>query len=244
MTRNAFTFPSTLKNFCFTNRPPILLTHWDFDHWSSAHRDASSLNSTWIAPRQPVGPTHVALMASIMNTGKLYLLSPTFPSGWRNHLYMERCTGKGRNHSGIALTLSEKPKGVGQLMLFPGDARYDYIPSFATTKHYLSVVAPHHGGDMKKRLAPACPRVSASRLAYSFGCGNSFHHPRSMTRTDHHNQGWNDPNVSLGLLAYEVRETAYHLRSPLGHVLLGWTTHPATPWLPCGGKCQLQAEQL
>src|SRR5262249_13535328 len=160
-------------NFCFTNQPPIILTHWDFDHWSSAHRDANSLTSTWIAPRQSVGPTHVALMASIMKTGRLLLLSPTFPSGWRKQMYLEYCTGKGRNHSGIALTLSQKLKGGGQLMLFPGDARYDYIPSFAAT-NYLSVVVPHHGGDMKKRLAPTCPGVAASRLVYSFGAGNSF----------------------------------------------------------------------
>jgi hypothetical protein len=246
VTRNAFTFPGTLKNFCFSKAPPIILTHWDFDHWSSAHRDPKSLNSTWIAPRQSVGPTHVALMASIMKAGgRLLLLSATFPAGWRNQMYMERCTGIGRNHSGVALTLSEKPKGAGQLMLFPGDARYEYIPSFAKTKHYLSVVAPHHGGDMKKRLAPACPSLPASRLVYSFGAGNSFHHPRSVTRTDHHSQGWNDPTVALGAPSYEVRETAYRLRSPLGHVLLGWTTYAESPPLPCGRRmCQLDAQQL
>jgi hypothetical protein len=247
VTRNAFTFPSTLKNFCFTNKPPVILTHWDFDHWSSAHRDANSLNSTWIAPRQPVGPTHKALMASIMKSGTLHLLARTFPSGWRNQLYLEHCTGKGRNHSGLALTLSEKPNGAGEHMLFPGDARYDYIPSFASAKQYLSAVAPHHGADMKKRIAPTCPSLPASRLVYSFGNGNSFHHPRLVTRTDHDKQGWRDPNVILGATAYEVRETANRLRWPLGHVLLGWKTYGTPPLLPCGSatlSCQLQAQQL
>jgi hypothetical protein len=247
VTRNAFTFPSALKNFCFTNRPPIILTHWDFDHWSSAHRDANSLNSTWIAPRQSVGPTHVALMASIMKSGTLCLLSPTFPSGWRNQFYLEHCTGKGRNHSGLALTLSEKSKGAGDHMLFPGDARYDYIPSFGSAKKYLSVVAPHHGADMKKHLAPTCPTLPASRLVYSFGAGNSFRHPRLATRTDHSTQGWRDPNLTSGAPSYEVRETASRLRSMLGHVLMAWKTWKTPPLLPCGGaspSCQLQAQQL
>jgi hypothetical protein len=245
VTRNAFTFPGPLKHFCFTSRPPVILTHWDFDHWSSAHRDTNSLKSTWIAPRQSVGPTHVALMASIMKSGKLHLLSRTFPVGWHNQIYLEHCTGKGRNHSGLALTLSEESKGEGEHMLFPGDARYDHIPSFASAKHFLSVVAPHHGADMKKPLAPTCPGFSASRLVYSFGAGNSFQHPRLVTRTDHGKQGWRDPNVAPRAPSYEVRETANRFRSSLGHVLLGWKTYGTPPSLPCGGgTCQLQAQQL
>lgn len=246
VTRNAFTFPSALKSFCFTHQPAILLSHWDFDHWSSANRDINSLKSTWIAPRQTVGPTHVALMASITKAGgKLHLLSRTYPAVWRNQIYVEHCTGKGRNHSGLALTLSEKSNGAGEHMLFPGDARYDHIPSFASAKQYLSVVAPHHGADMKKRLAPLCPSLPASRLVYSFGAGNSFHHPRLVTRTDHDKQSWRDPNVTLSAPSYEVRETANRLRSSLGHVMLGWKTYGTPPSLPCGGgTCQLHVQQL
>jgi hypothetical protein len=242
---NAGTFPSALTSFCFTSQPPIILSHWDFDHWSSANRDARSLAMTWIAPRQPVGPSHVALMTSITSAGKLLLLPRGFPAKWRGPIYLELCTGSGRNHSGIALTLSEKSNGAGELMLFPGDARYPCLGSFPPKQNYLSAVAPHHGADMRNRTVPTCPKRAPSRLVYSFGAGNTFSHPRLNTRQNHDGSGWRDPHITLGASSYEVRETAHRLSGSLGHVLLGWNTHAAAPPLPCSGlNCQLKAHQL
>lgn len=242
---NARTFPTALTNFCFTNSPPIILSHWDFDHWSSANRDKHAHSMTWIAPRQAVGPTHVALMTSIVASGTLLFVPATLKPTWRGQLYLELCTGSGRNYSGLALTLAEKLKGKGERMLFPGDARYDYVPSFPPSRDYLSVVVPHHGADMRKLLAPSCSGLAASRLVYSFGPGNTFSHPRHVTRQDHDHNGWHDPLITSGAAAYEVRETAYRIPGPLGHVLLGWKTHATAPALPCGAKhCQLRAEQL
>jgi hypothetical protein len=251
---NAKTFPTALTHFCFTQQPPIILSHWDFDHWSSANRDTRSHSMTWIAPRQSVGPTHLALMTSITLTGKLLLVptgvTPTWPKGfiakWRGQLYLELCSGKGRNHSGLALTLSETASGGGAQMLFPGDARYTHIPSFPNppTSQYLSVVTPHHGGDMRSRTAPLCPSHADSRLIYSYGLGNTFSHPRNVTRTDHDTNGWRDPLIAAAAYAYEVRETASRGKTLLGHVLLGWKTHTAAPALRCGGaRCQLEAQQ-
>jgi hypothetical protein len=244
VTRNAFTFPVRLKRFCFTNKPPIILSHWDFDHWSSANRFTASLRSTWIAPRQSVGPTHVALMARIQSSSTLLLLPRNFKSSWRKQIYIESCTGKGRNHSGVALTVSEKPGGSGQQMFFPGDASYTKVPSFAAPNGYLSVVAPHHGADMGHRIAPSCLGLAASRLVYSYGAGNSFNHPRHLTRTDHDSNGWRDPNVTPRSSTYEVRETANRLPGLFGHVYLGWYKHPTAPRLPCGSGCDLQAQQM
>lgn len=243
---NKDTFPAALKKFCFTGKAPIILSHWDSDHWSSARRDADSLKSTWIAPRQSVGPTHIALMADIMSNGGTLLLVPNdFPAKWRGQIYLERCRGSGRNYSGLALTLSKLPQGRGQLMLFPGDARYSCIPSFSAESKYVSVVAPHHGADMHNRIAPRCPSQPHSRLVYSYGAGNTFDHPRLVTRQDHHARGWRDPSIAPAAIAHEVRETARRGANGLGHVLLGWRTYRTPPLLPCGGAfCQLQAQQV
>jgi hypothetical protein len=243
---NAGTFSPALTSFCFTSPPPIVLSHWDFDHWSSVNRDTRALTMKWIAPRQRVGPSHLALMTSIMSSGRLLLVPPGSPAKWRGQLFLELCTGRGRNHSGIALTLSEKPNGVGERMLFPGDARYPCLPSFPPTQPYLSVVAPHHGADMRNRTVPSCPRLPPSRLVYSYGPGNTFSHPRRITRKDHGAAGWHDPSITSAT-TYEVRETANRTTHPLGHVLLGWKTRGTPPPLPCAGAktpCQLQAQQL
>ena len=32
-------FPEPLNQFCMTANPPVVLSHWDWDHWSSALRD-------------------------------------------------------------------------------------------------------------------------------------------------------------------------------------------------------------
>jgi hypothetical protein len=219
VTGNAKTFPTVLTHFCFTQQPTIILSHWDFDHWSSANRDTRSQSMTWIAPRQSVGPTHLALMTSIQSTGKLLLIPTGFPAKRHGQVYLELCTGKGRNHSGLALTLSKQATGAGDQMLFPGDARYTYILSFPNPpkNQYVSAVVPHHGGDMRSRTVPLCPSVSHSRLLYSFGAGNTFSHPRQVTRVDHHNAAWRNPHIGSGS-TFEVREMANRGTKPLGHV--------------------------
>jgi hypothetical protein len=244
---NVRTFPTALTRFCFTQQPPIILSHWDFDHWSSANRDRQSHSMTWIAPRQSVGPTHVALMTMIVQAGRLLLVPPGSPPRRYGQVYLELCTGRSRNGSGFALTLSEQANGAGQQMLFPGDARYTFIPSFPNppTNRYLSVVVPHHGGDMTSNIVPICPQGAASRLVYSHGRGNTFRHPRPVTRIDHAASGWRDPLITPGTPVHEIRETVNRGTSGLGHVLLGWQTHAITPPLPCGGGyCRLQAQQL
>lgn len=244
VTGNRKTFPSALSTFCFTTKPPIILSHWDFDHWSSANRDTRSHAMTWIAPRQSVGPSHLALMSCIQKAGKLFLVSAGFGPHQYGQLYLERCIGKGRNHSGFALSLSETSGGGGKRMLFPGDARYTYIPSFPKwCAQYVSVAVPHHGGDMGNRTVPLCPQLAESRLVYSCGRPNTFSHPRHITRMDHQSAGWRDP-IFGSSPNYEVRETPNRGKQALGHVLLGWKNCSAAPALACGGKtCQLEAQQ-
>ncbi len=255
---NRKTFPAALSAFCFERQPAVILTHWDFDHWSSANLTGgqASWSSTWIAPRQrPLGVSHHTLMRQIRRHGKLLLIPASFTSGWRGRFHLERCTGRGRNHSGLAVTLSERSNGSGQTMLFPGDACYDHIPSFKGSA-YLSVVAPHHGGDMKSSTTPPAPPSSSSRLVYSFGIGNTFSHPRNITRSNHHHAGWRDPKAKGVRVrgAHEVRDTEDRTSVGLGHVLLDWSMAATLPSTCCrnlkcacrvaGNSCDLQAQQL
>jgi hypothetical protein len=257
---NRKTFPSALGQFCFELQPPIILTHWDFDHWSSANLSGgkASWHSTWIAPRQhPVGPTHHTLMRQIRKFGTLLLVPKARKvsiSAWRGRFLLERCTGSGRNHSGFAVTLSQKSLGKGRKILFPGDASYNYIQSFSGSS-YVSVIAPHHGADMKNRMTPPAPPDTASRLVYSYGNNNTFKHPRKVTRKIHHIAGWLDLKATKGIKGpHKARNTADRNASGLGHVVLNWSKRSTLSSLCCqssvcrcsvaGRTCDLQPQQL
>ena len=244
---NLFTFPPALGSFCFSCQPTVILSHWDADHWCSAThpRGREALSNHWIVPRQVLTPAHVALLADIAGAGgKVWFLPSNFAGRWFGQTHLELCTGPGRNHSGIALTISAQPNGAGQQILMPGDADYQYIPSFTGGSQYLSVVAPHHGGKGKGSIPPTCPGAPASRLVYSHGPGNTYGHPHIDTRHDHDANGWNDPTLGKPLPC-EVRETANRSTNGLGHVLLGWKPHTAAPPVPCRGSgCQLEAQHL
>jgi hypothetical protein len=241
---HAFTFPKLLKAFCFTKKPPIVLSHWDHDHWSSAYRSPEAFGSTWIAPRQSIGPIQAAVIAQITLAGRLLLVPSLFPGKWRGSVLLERCTGSDRNNGGIALTISESPNGAGWQMLFPGDARYRFVPSYIAGKIYHSVVAPHHGAKPDKTPVPVFTGHPASRMVYSYGHGNSYKHATLTARRAHHANGWIDPAILPGTPISYVRNTEDRSIAGLGHVLLSWRTTSGPPRLPChGSHCQLQAVQ-
>lgn len=244
--QNSATFPSALQQFCFSEDPPIILSHWHDDHYSSANRDPAAFQRTWIAPRQKLGSLGAKLMAQIVQAGgRLLFLPAAFVGRWFGPIHLELCNGSGKNNSGIAVTLSERGNGRGEKILFPGDAEYQFIPSFSGGASYLSVVAPHHGGVMKTTQPfPICPQQSFSRLVYSAGPKNSYKHPKPATRQAHDNADWRDPNYRNSP-PYETRLTENRGPSGFGHVILGWQSAPRrVPVLACGGvHCQLRAEQ-
>ncbi len=240
---HAKTFSPLLKNFCFTNSPPIILSHWDHDHWSSWSRDRRALTHEWIAPRQLLTAQHTALLAHIAAAGgKAWFLPPGFSPTRFGQIHLELCNGSNRNNSGIALTLSEIANGTGRQILMPGDADYRWIGSFTGGTPYLSVVAPHHGAKLTSSTLPGHSGASPARLVYSYGQGNSYGHPHPQTRQDHDALRWRDPAYSS--TPHRVR-LLDNVRPALGHVLLGWKRHTSAPALSCNiPACQLAARQL
>lgn len=66
-------FPESLRQFCMTAKPPVVLSHWDWDHWSSALRDLRSLERPWILPIQDgsgdLGAVHSRFLAMLRAYG-------------------------------------------------------------------------------------------------------------------------------------------------------------------------------
>jgi len=228
---NTRTFPSALRRFCLSAGPPVVLSHWDYDHWSSALRNPRAQRLSWVVPRHDgkLPPTHVVFLGQLQCYGRVLIWPSGVPSITENGVTIERCTGRPSSHndSGLAMVV-ETPAGR---MLFPGDCRYDRVPS--ASHDFTSVVVPHHGGRTKSGFVPSSDGLPAGRLVYSYGVGNTWRHPFTVVEYAHD-----------GTWRRRVRHTGLRDHRGLGHVHLYWDDAAPDAPPPCGGlRCDLTCHQ-
>ncbi|MEO0548294.1 MAG: hypothetical protein AAFZ91_00120 [Pseudomonadota bacterium] len=231
------TYRTGLSQFCFSQTPAIVMSHWDWDHWSSAlrirsntHRAArgpvysDAMKATWIVPRQnkSLGAVHRGFLAKLSSV----LVWPTsLKSVMNGPVTIHKCLGpvSNRNHSGLAMT--HHPRwAVGDGVLFTGDCDYKYLPpSCSTTSGFESVIVTHHGGPVSPTSTIPMPVGSSSycRLCYSFGAGNTYGHPVRATMTKHHGVGWSATDERNT----DNRSTMANGHSS-GHIILSPTSTP------------------
>ncbi len=183
---NARTYPRDLQ-ICHTHHQPVILSHWDTDHWITARKDPRSLRHTWIAPRQLLGPTHKKLARGIQTEGRLLIWPAGVPSVALRFGEVAHCTGTSRNDSGLAVRVD---LASGGHVLLPGDADYACIPP-SLTQGLQGLVAAHHGA----RVAGAPPSASVGTtpcayVAISYGSGNHYGHPSRSERDELEAAGW------------------------------------------------------
>jgi hypothetical protein len=257
--RNASTRPKNLV-LCNSHEAPIILSHWDTDHWAGARYFAPNskpnafLNRTWIAPYDlTVGPRHIAFASSILAAGgKLVLLrsgalmSSQYLLSDGRILSLIRGGGGDRNGSGIAMEVWDV-FGNRERWLMTGDVSYQHLKPHIFGS-YAAMSVPHHGSRLDASVAVPSPGGTKgnSRLIYSFGANNSFRHPKQECVNEHARAGWAHPswvphsNIATGLAGGNVVATACHQPGPnhLGAILVGWNGPPATPRsLHCNGQC-------
>jgi hypothetical protein len=192
--QNLSTFPKNFKGFC-PHDVPIILSHWDWDHWSSVCRFPNLLDSDWIAPLPPPKPIQQSLSWILQGLGRLSLWVPGMPPKYRTKsMLLELCTGKTTNDSGIAVTLFGGAWGTKRCLL-PGDAGYRYIPSVVANERFNALSITHHGGRLHSKQIPIPKR--GARAMCSVGSGNSYKHPFWETIDAHHDGGWPTP-ISTG----------------------------------------------
>lgn len=177
---NARSYPTQFK-LCFLNRPLVVLSHWDLDHWYSASRQKQAQNLMWYAPRQDaIGPTHKAFIWHLANKDRIRF----WPAGLAldGVLQLARCTGRSRNDSGLAalVTLGD------ERALLPGDAHYRFVPTSASGS-LDALVATHHGAKYRR---PEVPQGVTGLVCYSYGGSNSFGHAHQDSRAYHADAGW------------------------------------------------------
>ena len=257
--RNASTRPINLV-LCNSYEAPIILSHWDTDHWAGARCFAPSskpnafLRRTWVAPHDlSVGPRHIAFASSIHAAGgKLILVHPgamksqTYFLSDGRLLSLIRGAGGDRNGSGIAMEIIDFP-GCWQRWLMTGDVSYEHLAPHIC-KSYVAMSVPHHGANLDASApvpSPAGTKVDA-RLIYSFGANNSFGHPKEGCVIKHEQAGWRhlgwrpQSKIATDIASGNVAGTACHYPGPnhLGAILVGWNGTPITPrLLSCNAQC-------
>ncbi|QCX51607.1 metallo-hydrolase/oxidoreductase [Ralstonia pseudosolanacearum] len=239
--RNTKTNPNPIQ-FCVCDDPPVILSHWDSDHWAGANLDTDLLKRVWIAPRQTVGAKHIAFANRILSAGGKILLVPqafsgTFQAG-QQKLKLQQCKGAPTDRNGSGLVLVVEDQNTDRGWLLTGDAPYNLIPG-PLPSDLAAVVVPHHGADMGPgSKPPLCSQHAYSRLLYSFGPGNahgrtSVRHPTAAAVSAHSASGWGHgawlpPPPGRGLAGHPVLATASHPHSHHGGIAVGWTSAPPT----------------
>lgn len=226
------TFPTAFNQLCTSRMPPVVLSHWDWDHWSSGGRFTASQSLTWLVPNQRLGIVHGVLASLILANGSLLVWPKSLAKITKGQLTIEKCTGSHRNDSGLAALISG-PGGEAPILL-PGDSRYTAIPSKDLV--FRSVVAPHHGAKMRAAFTPASDSSATGRIVYSYGEPNRWSHPDPKTKDRYAKAGWEHASKnSKGRDRYTA-----HKRPQMGHIGLSWSGG-ASPTPPCGGSLCSQA---
>ena len=229
-------FPEPLNQFCMTASPPVVLSHWDWDHWSSALRDHRALQRRWILPIQnlagDLGAVHARFLGMLIaSKADIYWWDYATPCitvpGSGATIFRARGSQKSRNESGLALSISHN----GRTVLLPGDASLANVCKRGSSIDYLMV--PHHGGRSNLGTVPSPNNRRRSHLVYSYGAANTYLHPlpgtvRTLRRSWKRNA-----------------HTALRDSSGLGHIGIDLVaTYQPSKLPPCGYcMCQLGIRQ-
>lgn len=263
--RNASTRPNNLI-LCNSHEAPIILSHWDTDHWAGARYFAPSskpnafLERTWLAPHDlTIGPRHIAFASSILAVGgKLILIKPgavksrAYRLSSGRSLSLIRGGGVDRNGSGIAMEIVDF-SCQSRRWLITGDVSYQHLSPHISSS-YVAMSVPHHGSKFDTSVSIPIPAGTDgySRLIYSFGANNSFGHPKLECVTQHVQAGWAHPGwtsssqIAIGIAGGSVIATACHHPGSdhLGAILVGWNCPPKIPYsLRCNGQCNASLVQ-
>lgn len=184
---NCHTFPSKF-GIDTDEKPPIILSHWDWDHLHGALCLPHLLDCRWIVPEQRLGPGAARLARMLAQRGNL-LVRPAnagirFPFG---ELVKSRGRASDLNDSGLTVlaTLTN-----GRSALLTGDADYAHLMHTNATK-VDHLVATHHGARFNGGAASVpMPANGHGELVISYGYRNVYGHPHPEGLSKHAKSGW------------------------------------------------------
>lgn len=162
----------------------VVLSHWDYDHYSMALGfKPDLLNLNWFA-RNPSHPGPI-VKNLIDRLGKnLKFISAATQTIVPNVL-LYACTGpiSDKNQCGYAMQVQTSQGNI----LLTGDADYQYIP-LPAQQGLKGLVISHHGGGSSG--IPPTPHGQLGNAVVSFGIPNKYNHPVSAQINKHFAAGW------------------------------------------------------
>ncbi|MDD1015033.1 hypothetical protein [Pseudomonas rubra] len=192
---------------------PVVLSHWDFDHWAYAvsnmnystknraaniRFDPNAVNRPWIIPRPParlrgkgLGPTHLRFIAQLRQrlVWPNRLRRVAFSAGVITRTDPAR-DPHDRNNQGLAWFVMQNASHTLATLL-PGDVEYSKLHWPTFTPELVSLVASHHGG--WAGMPPAATKCTPAHLILSVGYDNVHSHPSAAAIGNHWIMGWPDP---------------------------------------------------
>ena len=212
--RNAKTTPINLV-LCHSASAPIILTHWDKDHWSGARKGAPAskpnifLKRIWIVPRQEITTQHSKFADEIIAAhGTILVLDSTSLGASkilsvpiRDNRKIEIALGAGANskdrNNYQCLVLRIIDDDFKRKWLLPGDITYGNMPTGWQKDAYVAIVASHHGADVGAIGLPGPYNLPEGYavLAFSFGPQNAHgptgvRHPTHAMTAHYNKSGW------------------------------------------------------
>ncbi len=193
---NKHTFPKAFKSDP-TERPLVVLSHWDWDHLHAAFALRHLLECKWITPNQAIGQGAARLALILAGKGNL-LVWPTGPGATFPGGTLTACTGTtNSNDSGLALHVT---LASGRTALLTGDADYQCLPATIAALGSVShLIATHHGARFHSAVAqiPA-PGAPGTPMEISYGTGNVYRHPHPEALQAHAAAGWHQWIATAG----------------------------------------------
>ncbi|HET7121654.1 MAG TPA: hypothetical protein VFI17_10480 [Solirubrobacterales bacterium] len=225
---------STAPNQIFANTPPgtgpitqkengesipVVLSHWDWDHWRLASPWQQLRAGTWYVPNQPRGPSANNFFNTLANpvvfgqpVDPANLAKPqqnmheTIPQVgftlyrcWPTAAHPEAMV---MNNTGLAISTTVLlPPPEAHMTLLTGDANFNSLPLTALNPALplTGIVAVHHGsnthGASQNLVNPVPPYIIEGRIAYSYGVFrlgilHAYGFPVPASVEDYEHAGW------------------------------------------------------
>lgn len=184
---NGHTSPKTF-DIDPTEKSPVILSHWDWDHLHAAYLYPHLTDCPWIVPDQKLGPGAARLARILASKGRL-LVHPTgnstvFPAGEIAHASGPPAS---LNDTGLTVRVT---LASGRVALLTGDVDYSFL-AHATAGPVNHLVATHHGARFASGSAAIpVPVPSMETLLLSYGSRNVYRHPHIDALKLHVGAGW------------------------------------------------------